>query len=197
MSEVTARIEAYIERAADWAQPICRALRTAIVKAEPGIVEEWKWGCPVFSKGGLLCAIGAFQPHVRFIFFKGSLLKDPRRKLEPKSHPEMQSRVMLFKPGAKVDAKAVADFVRQAAALNAKGVKLPARLPEVKVPPELRTALSKNRKASAFFASLTPGGRREYVRWIETAKRPETRAERVRKTVLQCGESKSMHWKYQ
>jgi hypothetical protein len=197
MSDASKRIDAYIAKAPEFARPICKSLRKAILKAGPGIVEEWKWSCPVFSKGGLICAIGAFKPHVRFMFFKGALLKDPRRKLEPRTYPGMQSRVMLFKPGDRVDAKAVADFVRQAAALNANGATPPRpKRAELPAPRDLRAALSKDRKADSFFTSLTPSGRREYVEWIVEAKRPETRSHRISTTVLQCRQSKTRHWKY-
>jgi uncharacterized protein YdeI (YjbR/CyaY-like superfamily) len=51
------------------------------------------------------------------------------------------------------------------------------------VPEELREALARNAKARKFFESLPPSERKRYVAWVAVAKRPETRARRVRKSV--------------
>lgn len=54
---------------------------------------------------------------------------------------------------------------------------------EVLVPDDLRAALGEHAEASTFFDSLSYSHRKEWVRWIEEAKRPETRSDRVAKTV--------------
>jgi hypothetical protein len=53
----------------------------------------------------------------------------------------------------------------------------------VAVPPDLRTALRADPEANAAFAQLSFTHRREYVEWVEEAKRPETRARRITGTV--------------
>jgi Bacteriocin-protection, YdeI or OmpD-Associated/Domain of unknown function (DUF1905) len=53
----------------------------------------------------------------------------------------------------------------------------------VRVPPDLREALAGDPDAKAAFAKLSYTHRREYVEWIEEAKRPETRARRIAGTV--------------
>lgn len=47
------------------------------------------------------------------------------------------------------------------------------------MPPELAARLGKSRKAAAFFDSLAPSYRRQYIDWIASAKRPETRKRRL------------------
>lgn len=49
----------------------------------------------------------------------------------------------------------------------------------VVVPPDLDKALSKSKAARTRFDKLSYTHRKEYVQWIESAKRPETRARRV------------------
>ena len=51
------------------------------------------------------------------------------------------------------------------------------------LPPELSEALARNRKAKAFFEGLAPTYRKHFVAWIVTAKRPETRARRLRESL--------------
>jgi hypothetical protein len=53
----------------------------------------------------------------------------------------------------------------------------------VAVPKDLKRALESQPKALLFFRGLSYTGRKEYVRWIESAKREETRASRVAKAI--------------
>ena len=53
----------------------------------------------------------------------------------------------------------------------------------VEVPPDLMKEFRKNKDAKAIFDKLAYTHRKEYIRWIEEAKRPETRATRVVKTI--------------
>ncbi len=54
---------------------------------------------------------------------------------------------------------------------------------EVVVPPDLEAALVPEPAAREFFDALSYTQRKEYVRWIESAKREETRVRRVEKAV--------------
>ena len=54
---------------------------------------------------------------------------------------------------------------------------------EVAVPEDLAAALDEAPEARAFFDGLAYTHRREYVRWIEEAKRDETRARRIGQAV--------------
>lgn len=58
---------------------------------------------------------------------------------------------------------------------------------EIRLPDDLAASLKKNKTAAAFFDSLSFSNRREYVEWIITAKREETRAERVSGTIERLG----------
>ena len=58
-----------------------------------------------------------------------------------------------------------------------------AKTKTVKVPDELSAAFKKNKKAEKTFEALNFTGRKEFVMWIVSAKRVETRAERAKKTI--------------
>jgi hypothetical protein len=60
----------------------------------------------------------------------------------------------------------------------------------VEVPPDLRIALEADAEAAATFDRLSYTHRREYVQWIEDAKREETRRNRVAKAVGMLREGK-------
>jgi hypothetical protein len=51
--------------------------------------------------------------------------------------------------------------------------------PEPKVPADLRKALVNALKARAVWFDITPVARRDWIHWIVSAKRPETRARRI------------------
>jgi len=54
---------------------------------------------------------------------------------------------------------------------------------EVRLPDDVQESLNKNKKEAAFFNSLAFTNKKEYLEWIITAKRPETRAERIKGTI--------------
>ena len=64
-------------------------------------------------------------------------------------------------------------------------------LREVAVPQDLAAAIGKVKAAAATFDQLAYTHRKEYVRWIEEAKRAETRAARVAKAVEMLREGKT------
>jgi len=81
----------------------------------------------------------------------------------------------------------VARKPNSAAAPGAMG-KAPAAKPkaaksEIAAPEDLAQALAKNDAARALWGSMAPSHRKEYVGWIEEAKRADTRARRVEKAV--------------
>ncbi|WP_263357852.1 YdeI/OmpD-associated family protein [Acidicapsa ligni] len=53
----------------------------------------------------------------------------------------------------------------------------------VDVPEELQKSLKKNKEAASFFDSLAYSHKKEYVDWIVSAKKPETKTARVDKTI--------------
>jgi hypothetical protein len=56
-------------------------------------------------------------------------------------------------------------------------------------PPELTQALADNPAAAAAYQRLPFTHRNEYARWIDEGKKPETRADRVAKTIKRLTES--------
>jgi len=62
--------------------------------------------------------------------------------------------------------------------------------PEPIMPSDLRVALTASDKAKTLWKDLTPIGRTDWIRWIVSAKQPETRARRVTRTVEQLSEGK-------
>lgn len=62
--------------------------------------------------------------------------------------------------------------------------------PESKPPEDLRAALAASPAAMTLWKQLTPFLRRDWIRWVEGAKKAETRARRVTRTIEQLAEGK-------
>jgi bifunctional DNA-binding transcriptional regulator/antitoxin component of YhaV-PrlF toxin-antitoxin module len=62
----------------------------------------------------------------------------------------------------------------------------------VTVPDDLAGALARDRTAGPAFEKLSYTHRKEYVRWVEEAKKPETRERRVARTLYMVKEGKSL-----
>lgn len=115
-------ITSYIAELADWRGKLLARLRKLILAADPDIVEEWKWGTPVWSHKGNVVAVGAFQDHVKVNFFKGASLPDPHglfnAGLEAKA-----TRAIDLHEGDKLNEPALKELVHAAVAYNLSGGK--------------------------------------------------------------------------
>jgi len=69
--------------------------------------------------------------------------------------------------------------------------------PPAEVPEALLAAFKKNKIAAKNFDAMSPSCRREYIDWINDAKRDETRATRVATTMEWVTEGRSRNWKYE
>lgn len=58
---------------------------------------------------------------------------------------------------------------------------------EVRLPEELSAALKKHKKEATYFETLSFTCKKEYIEWIVTAKREETKKERVKGTIERLG----------
>src|SRR5687767_11045473 len=68
------RIDAYIAKSAEFAQPILKKLRALVHKGCLEITETIKWGMPAFEYKGPFCGMAAFKAHCVFGFWKSALL---------------------------------------------------------------------------------------------------------------------------
>lgn len=71
-------IDSYIAELADWRGKTLAKIRNAFLKADPEIVEEWKWmGSPVWSRSGIIAVANAHKGKVKVTFNQGAHLPDP------------------------------------------------------------------------------------------------------------------------
>jgi len=194
------RVDAYIAKQQDFAKPILIHLREVVHAACPEVEETLKWSSPFFMyKGGMLCSMAGFKAHAIFGFWKGALIDgvSPNRN---NGGEAMGNYGRLTSVKDLPSKRELTALIRRAMQLPDDGVKVErkrAPKPEAKVPPELATALTKNKKAAARFKAFSPSNRREYIEWIVDAKRDETKAKRIAQAMEWIAEGKTRNWKYQ
>jgi uncharacterized protein YdeI (YjbR/CyaY-like superfamily) len=201
MATTDPRIDAYITKAAPFAQTILQHLRKLVHKACPDVEEKMKWSFPHFDyKGEMMCSMAAFKQHCSFGFWKAALMKDPALLATAKSQVAMGhlGRITSLKD-LPTDKQMIA-YIKEAMKLNDEGVKVvkekPAVKKELQTPADLLQALKKNKKAWAHFENYPPSHKKEYIMWIEEAKREETRMKRIEQTVEWVAQGKQRNWKY-
>ena len=84
MGSKDSRVDAYVAKAAPFAQPILAHLRAMIHAGCPAVVETIKWGHPFFEHKGVLCSMAAFKAHCAFGFWHSEMARG--------AHPEGHTR---------------------------------------------------------------------------------------------------------
>ena len=177
------RIDAYIEGAAPFAQPILSHVRDLVHEACPQVEETVKWGMPTFvHAGGILCGMAAFKQHASFGFWKHALVVGEGGQADTA-------------PGDDRPRDGMGSYGKLASLKELPRKSAPKPPPEA--PADLVTALKKNKAAQAAYDAFPPGCKREYVEWIVEAKREETRARRLAQALEWMAEGKRRNWKYE
>ena len=107
-----------IAELADWRGATLSRMRKLIHKADPEVVEEWKWmGTPVWSHDGILCTGETYKKVVKLTFAKGASLQDPARLFNSSLDGKVR-RAIDIREGEVVDESAFRALIQQAVALN-------------------------------------------------------------------------------
>jgi hypothetical protein len=130
MESASAIIDAKINELGDWRGKTLAKVREIIHKADPEIVEEWKWakstspGTPVFSHGGIVCTGETYRNAVKMTFAKGAALKDPSGLFNSSLEGNVRRAIDIHE-GDRINETALKDLIRAAVALNLEGKSKP------------------------------------------------------------------------
>jgi hypothetical protein len=121
-------IDNRIKELGDWRGHTLSKVRGIIKKADPEIVEEWKWakatspGTPVWSHNGGVCTGETYKDVVKLTFFKGAALNDPSGLFNSSLGGNVR-RAIDIREDDKIDEGALDQLIREAVALNLKSKK--------------------------------------------------------------------------
>lgn len=165
------------------------------VRAGFAMKEECKWGKPTYSVDGKnVVILQGFKEYFALGFFKGALLKDPKKALVQLGQIQA-GRVMKFTSAKQIKAKSatIKAYVREAIAVEKAGLRVERKkTSDFPVPEELAERFRKDARFKRAFEALTPGRQRGYLYHFAAAKQSPTRAARIEKATPAIFEGKGL-----
>ena len=111
-------IDARIKELGDWRGETLARVRILIKRADPEVVEEWKWrGVPVWEHAGIICTGETYKNVVKLTFARGAALEDPSRLFNSSLEGNTRRAIDIHE-GDKIDEKALKAPIRAAVALG-------------------------------------------------------------------------------
>ena len=123
---VSELIDARINELGDWRGETLAKVRAIIHEADPEIVEEWKWGIPVWSHAGIICTGESYKKAVKLTFAKGAALDDPSGLFNSSLTGNVRRAIDIHE-GDAIKKTALKELIRAAVALNLASGKKPAK----------------------------------------------------------------------
>ena len=111
-------IDARIKELGDWRGQTLSRMRKLIHKADPDVVETWKWrGVPVWEHNGIICTGETYKSVVKLTFHKGASLEDPSGLFNSSLEGNAR-RAIDIREGEELDEAAFTALIKAAVALN-------------------------------------------------------------------------------
>jgi len=168
------------------------------IAQETDLIEEIKWGVPVYThKGKNICTINALKASANIGFFKGVLLTDKHKILQQQGNLQ-SDRIVRFTNTSDILAlkDALKAYVLEAIELEKDNKKVTFNKNPEPIPEELEQAfIDDNEFRKAFFA-LTPGRQRGYIIHFSQPKQSGTRLSRIEKCKPQIFAGVGLNDKY-
>lgn len=201
MEKYNTKVDEYIEKSPDFAQPILNYLRESVHEFCPDAEEAIKWKFPTFMyKNKILCSMVSFKQYCSMGFWLHDdmqTLKNLETDVEKTNMFSLGKITKLEDLPTKPQLKKI---ILEAIELTDLGVKLKKSAPtkvEIEIPEYFKIALTENKKASGVFDKASPSFRKEYINWITDAKTETTRNKRIEQALEWISEGKGRNWKYE
>ncbi len=174
-------VEKYIKSAKRWKEEI-KALRNILLKTK--LAEEFKWSKPCYCfDGSNIAIIQPFKSCLGFMFFKGSLLKDPKKLFVDNGPNSQAAKRLEFRSLSEINKQGpiLRAYVKEAIAIAKSGEKVKFKKKPEPMPKEMKDYFKKKPKVKKAFEALTPGRQRGYILHVSSAKQSATRQSRIEK----------------
>ncbi len=178
------KVDFYFRGAKKW-QAEFIALRKLVL--ECGLEEQLKWGNPCYTfEEKNIVLIHGFKEYCALLFFKGALLKEPKKILLQQTQNVQAARQIRF---AHVDEikrleKFLKAYVADAIKVEKAGYKVEfKKVADFAMAEEFQQKLDEFPALRIAFKALTPGRQRAYLFYFSEAKQAKTRVARVEKYI--------------
>jgi len=179
MNRKSPKVDAVLSQEKKWREEF-EALRSIVLDFQ--LTEDLKWYQPCYSlQGKNVVLIHGFKEYCALMFFKGALLKDPRRILAtPGQHQAArQVRFTNLRDIVKMESTLKA-YIREAIAVEKAGLKVKLKkTADFRIPDEFQKKLNEVPALKTAFYALTPGRQRNYIYHFSQPKLSATREARV------------------
>ena len=189
-------VDDYVASRVVWKDEI-RRLREILQTT--ALTEEVKWGGPCYTyEGKNVVGIGGFKSYFGLWFHQGVLLEDRKKMLINAQEGTTKAlRQWRMHSAKEIKPAAIRAYIAEAIQLVKDGKSTgPQKNKPIVVPPELKKALAKDAKARKGFDGLRPGLQREYTDHVASARRDDTKANRVKKILPMIAAGLGLHDKY-
>lgn len=187
MSGMNPKLDTFFRKAKKW-QEEYEELRRIILGCPPldeGV--KWRWPCYTFE-GKNIVLIHGFKEYCALLFFKGALLKDPKRILIQQTENVQVARQIRFTSSRQIREmeRTLKAYLREAIEAEKSGRKVKMKkTADFKVAEEFEKRLNEQPVLKTAFQALTPGQQKGYLLYFSGAKQAKTREERVERCVRQ------------
>ena len=194
MNRMNPKVDGLIRKAKKWREEF-ETLRDVVLDLP--LTEEVKWGQACYtSDGNNVVLIHGFKEYCALLFFKGALLKDPKRILIQQTQNMQSARQIRFTNVREIVAlkPTLKAYIQQAIEVEKAGLKVKLKkTSDFKVPEEFQKKLNEIPALKKAFAALTPGRQRGYLFYFSGAKQSKTREARVGKCMPQILQGKGLN----
>ncbi|NNC59604.1 MAG: hypothetical protein HKO05_06380 [Erythrobacter sp.] len=186
----TDRVDAYIDEAQPFARPILRHVRKLVHRALADVEEAIKWGMPYFVVNGKnAVGMAAFKQHAAVTLCSdisaGEGMGNFGKITSLDDLPADDELIAMIQDSA------------EAAQGRVETPPKPSSKLAIPMPDDFAASLAASPAAQSVFDGFTDAQRRDYLEWITSAKREETRVKRIATVTEWIGEGKKRNWKYE
>src|SRR5215472_10108168 len=187
------RVDAVLRQEKKWREEF-ETLRSIVLDCQ--LTEDLKWYQPCYTlQGKNIVLIHGFKEYCALMFFKGALLRDPKRILStPGQHQSArQIRFTNVREIVKTEPVLTA-YIREAIEVEKAGLRVKLKkTAEFKIPDEFQKKLDEIPTLKSAFVALTPGRQRNYIFHFSQPKQSKTREARVEKCMQRILNGKGLN----
>ena len=169
------------------------------IMLETGLIEEVKWGVPVYThQGKNIVIVSALKDCVAFGFFKGVLLSDPKKILEQQGPSVQSARIIRFTAVDQIInlSDTIKEYVKESVVIEESGVKVEFKKDLEPIPDELNDMFEDLPALRDAFYALTPGKQRGYIIHFSQPKQSTSRISRIEKCIDKIMNGEGFHDAY-
>ena len=188
-------VDEYLCRLENWREEVSE-LRTLLLESE--LEETIKWGMPTYTlKGKNVVGLSAFKNYYGLWFHQGIFLNDSAGMLINAQDGKTKGMRQLRLQSPDIDKCLVIEYIKEAIANEKAGKRVQIeRCTEVLIPPELAAAMLNQQELKKCFNNLTPRKQKEYAEFIASAKREQTKTNRLNKIIPMIKSGKGLNDDY-